>query len=544
MPSERRNILLVCPEFPQTYWGMTYSLRAVAKKMSMPPLGLLTIAALTPPGFCLRLADLNCRPLTEDDLHWADAVCLTAMLNQAKGLRGLARRARAAGKLVVFGGPYPTACPEECAPHCDVLVLNEGEVTWPRFLRDLEKGSVERTYTTDEKPDLAASPCPRFDLLDLSEYAMMAVQFSRGCPYRCEFCDVTALFGHAVRTKSPAQLLREIGTLFRCGYRGGIFVADDNFIGDKEQAGRLLEELSRWNESNGHPFYYITQASVNLSHDRGLLEQMVEAGFRGVFLGIETPSLEGLRETGKLQNARGSLLDSVRTIHRAGMVVHGGFIVGFDSDGEEIFDRQIDFIQNAAIPNAFVELLSAFPGTGLHARMEREGRLKQDVEDTLGDGTTNIRTLLPERRLLEGYRDVLATLYRPGAYFERALEQFSRLPRPPSLRAGLGNLRRMGPLALGLFRPLRKKAGLPRSRLPAQAKALTRFARGLPPAYRQHALRFLIAVIRRFPERLPGAILFLFTGAHFYRYTYEHVIPKIDSRIERLPPSGPRTGRG
>jgi radical SAM superfamily enzyme YgiQ (UPF0313 family) len=264
---------------------------------------------------------------------------------------------------------------------------------------------------------------------------------------------------------------------------------------------------------------------------------MVEAGFRGVFLGIETPSLEGLRETGKVQNTRGSLLDSVRTIQRAGMVVHGGFIVGFDSDGEDIFDRQIDFIRSAAIPNAFVELLSAFPGTGLYERMKREGRLKQDVEGTLGDGTTNIRTVLPERRLLEGYRDMLAALYRPEAYFERALEQFSRLPRPPSLQAGFRNLLLLGPLALGLFRPRRKRAGRPRSSLAGQVKALARFARGLPPAYSRQALRFLLAVTGRLPERLPGAILFLFTGAHFYRYTYEHMIPKIDARIQGLPPS-------
>ena len=419
MPSKHQNILLVCPEFPQTYWGMRYSLQAVSKKAVMPPLGLLTIAAMTPPAFNLRLVDVNCRPLTDRDLHWADVVCFTAMLNQAGILFAHARRARAAGKLVVFGGPYPTACLEACRPHCDALVLNEGEVTWPRFIQDLEKGCIEQVYAADRKPDLTESPCPRFDLVPMSEYAMMAVQFSRGCPFHCEFCDVTALFGRKVRTKAPSQLVGEIEAIFRSGYRGAIFVADDNFIADKEQAARLLEDLSQWNEKNGHPFYYVTQTSVRLSHDKDLLEQMVEADFKGVFLGIETPSIDSLRETRKLQNLGGSLLDSVRTIQGAGMVVHAGFILGFDSDGDDIFDRQMNFIRDAAIPNAFVELLSAGPGSDLYERMKREGRLKDRVDETLADGATNIETILPERTLLEGYRETLATLYSPEAYFER-----------------------------------------------------------------------------------------------------------------------------
>lgn len=534
MVPEHRNILLVCPEFPQTYWGMSYSLPAVFRRAFMPPLGLLTIAALTHPSFHLRLVDTNCRPLTDADLHWADVVCFTAMFNQAEGLFRHARRARNAGKLVVFGGPYPTACFEECMRHCDAVVRNEGEITWPQFIRDLERGCIRKEYATDQKPDLSASPCPRFGLLEMSDYAMMAVQFSRGCPFNCEFCDVTALFGRAVRTKSPSQILLELETLFRAGYRGAVFFADDNFIGDKRQAGRLLEVLRRWNEKKRHPFYYFTQASLDLSRERTLLEQMVEAHFKGVFLGIESPSMESLVEARKLQNTRGSLLESVKAIQHAGLVVHAGFIVGFDSDGEDIFGRQIDFIRKAAIPNAFLELLSAPPGTDLYERMKREGRLKEALDDNLADGTTNIRTMLPEKRLLEGYRDTMATLYEPREYFERALEQFLRLPRPRSYRARLKNLRFLGPSVLGLFRPSRERPKRPERSFAGQWKALTRFFLHMPPSYRHHALKFLIALVKARPERLPGAMFFVFMGAHFHAYTRDHVIPKINARIEDL----------
>ena len=530
-----KNILLVCPEFPPTYWGMRYSLEAASKKTVMPPLGLITIAAMGPSDLDFRLIDLNCRPLADEDLHWADVVCFTAMLNQAGSLLEVANRAREAGKPVVVGGPYATACVEACRPICDAIVMNEGEITWPRFLEDLESGHLQKVYATDQKADLAQSPCPRFDLLNFADYASISVQFSRGCPFNCEFCDVTALFGHEVRTKSPSQLIVEIDTIFRSGHRGAIFVADDNFIGGKRQARRLLEELRLWNESNRHPFYYITQASLNLAHDRAFLEQMVKADFKGVFLGIETPSIESLKEAKKLQNIGRSLLDSVKTIQNAGIVVHGGFIIGFDNDGQDIFDRQIEFIRQAAIPNAFIELLSAFPGTELYKRMKREGRLKEGNEENLADGSTNIKTVLSDRRLLEGYSRVMRTLYRPEAYFERSLRQFSRLPRPDSYKARLENLLYFGPYTADLLRPRRERRKRPRWSRFGQMRVLGRFFKNLPPLYRFHAFGFLMRILKKYPERLPGAILYVFTGAHFYRYTYDHVVPRIDGVLKGIP---------
>jgi radical SAM superfamily enzyme YgiQ (UPF0313 family) len=538
MSLRNKNILLVCPVFPPTYWGMRYTLETVFKKTAMPPLGLMTIAAMGPSDLNYRLIDLNCRPLADEDLHWADVVCFTAMLSQARSLVEVAGRAREAGKPVVAGGPYATACVEACRPICDAVVTNEGEITWPRFLEDLENGRLQEVYATDQKADLSRSPCPRFDLLNFADYASIGVQFSRGCPFHCEFCDVTALFGHEVRTKSPSQLIVEIDTIFRLGHRGAIFVADDNFIGDRGQAGRLLGELRSWNERNRHPFYYLTQASLNLAYDRAFLDQMVEADFKGVFLGIETPSIESLKETKKLQNIGRSLLDSVETIQKAGMVVHGGFIIGFDNDGEDIFDRQIEFIRQAAIPNAFIELLSAFPGTALYGRMKEEGRLKEWKEENLADGSTNIKTVLSERRLLEGYSRVLQTLYSPEAYFERTFRQFSRLPRPDSRKVRLENLLLLRPYTAGLFRPRGERRKRPRGSRFAPMRALGRFFKTLSPPYRAHALRFLIRILKKYPERLPGAILYVFTGAHFYRYTYDHLVPRIDGVLKGIPSDG------
>lgn len=304
MTAPRRHILLVYPQFPKTYWGMQYILPLVGKKAVMPPLGLITIAAMTPQTYEMRLIDLNCELLTEDDLEWAEVVCFSAMLPQKPSLFRTAQQCQAAGKLVVFGGPYPTSCPEECTPYCDVLVLNEGEITWQEFLKDLEQGTLRSRYTTTEKPDVAQTPVPTFSLLKIRDYVAVPVQFSRGCPFQCEFCDIIVMFGRRPRTKTSTQVLRELTAVYETGYRGMIFIVDDNFIGNKKEVKRLLAALIEWNTAHGAPFFFGTEASVNLADDEELLRLMAQANFIWVFLGIETPSVESLRKPTRCRTSK------------------------------------------------------------------------------------------------------------------------------------------------------------------------------------------------------------------------------------------------
>lgn len=533
--SNQKNILLVYPEFPnKTYWGMQYSLPFIGRKAFLPPLGLITIAAMSPPKHQFRLVDLNCRELSDDDLGWADMVCFSAMLPQQTPLFRAASRCKAAGKPVVFGGPFPTACPEVCRSHCDVLVLNEGELTWPAFLEDFEQGTWRDVYTHQKRPDLRETPIPRFDLLNMNDYGMIPVQFSRGCPFRCEFCDITVLFGRKQRTKTSSQFIAELQVLYDMGYRGGILVVDDNFIGNKRAVLNLLSDLQAWNETHRHPFLFFTQASLDLADDRILLKRMVDADFKGVFLGIESPSRESLKEAGKFQNIKDSLVDSVKTIQQAGLVVHGGFIIGFDHDGEDIFDRLIAFVTEAAIPNAFVELLFALPGTALHKRLEREGRLEPiDTENYL-ESRTNIVTILPRRKLLEGFRKVIETIYAPSEYFKRTLEHFSRLPPPDTRVARVRNLLRVGEKVIRIFSVNERQERASNLSLVGRLRTLRHFFRQLPWEFRKESLRFLWHFVRICPDRLPGALFFIIMGMHLYRYSFGDLIPDLDKGLEPI----------
>jgi radical SAM superfamily enzyme YgiQ (UPF0313 family) len=518
-----RRILLVYPEFEPTYWGMQHFLPMVGKKALMPPLGLITVAALTPPGYEFRLVDLNCRPLSDEDIAWADVVCFSAMLFQKRTLFKAARRCRDAGKLVVFGGPYPTACPEECTSHCDVLVLNEGENTWPAFISDLEQtGRCRSVYTSAEKPGLANVPVPRMDLLNTADYLMIPVQFSRGCPYLCEFCDIIVMFGRKPRTKSPGQMIAELEAVYATGHRGTVFIVDDNFIGNKRAVKNLLPRLSAWNRERGYPFVYGTEASIDLADDHELLRLMTDANFAWVFIGLESPEAESLKEARKTQNLRSPLLDSVKTIQSFGLTVHGGFIIGFDHDDETIFDRQIGFISETAIPFAMIGPLDALPGTPLHARMGREGRLlpsREGDEDRLIGGYryTNIKTVMPQKAFFEGYRTMLETLYSPRAYFSRVGEMLFRLPSRRSLRRA-------------------KKLRMSVSLLESLGHFL-RALRKLPWSYLQEALRLAWKTYRNRPDQLFRVLPYAMLGVHYYRYTFETIVPDLTRMIDKLPES-------
>jgi radical SAM superfamily enzyme YgiQ (UPF0313 family) len=425
------KVLLLYPEFPDTFWSFKHALKFVCRRAALPPLGLLTVAAMLPRDWELRLLDVNVRKLGDADLAWADAVLVSAMIAQRDSARALIARCRRAGKTIVAGGPLFTAEHREF-PEVDHFVLNEAEVTLEPFLRDFAAGRAQRVYESSEYPDLRRTPVPRWELADLGRYHSMSVQFSRGCPFDCDFCNVTAMFGHLPRTKSAEQIVAELDALYRLGWRGSVFFVDDNLIGHKRDLKeRLLPALTTWRKGKrGVPFY--TEASINLADDAALLAAMVEAGFGTVFIGIETPEDAGLAECNKRQNRRRDLVADVRTIQRAGMQVQGGFIVGFDSDTPGVFERQVDFIQKSGIITAMVGLLTALPQTRLHERMRREGRLLGESTGDNADGTTNFEPRMGMEALREGYQRLLRGIYAPGPYYRR-IRTFLRVYRAPKL---------------------------------------------------------------------------------------------------------------
>lgn len=412
------NALLIYPEWPDTYWSFRHALPFQGKRSAYPPLGLLTIAALLPATWAKRLVDTNVRKLTDSDLSWADVALISAMLVQKENLLAILARCRARGLRTVVGGPIASGLSElQC--HADHIVIGEAEELIAPLAEDLERGTAKAQYKATEMPRLERSPLPDLTLINPKHYSSMAIQYSRGCPFNCEFCDIIEIYGRRPRTKSVAQMISELEQLYDLKWRGSVFLVDDNFIGNKKNVKQLLPALAEWNDRHRRPFTFFTEASVNLADDAELLEMMRDAGFIRVFLGIETPVEASLRESHKLQNTGRSMLESVRRIQQRGMEVMAGFIVGFDSDPEDVFDRQIQFIEQSAIPIAMVGLLQALPGTQLYRRLRNEGRLLNDATGNNIDCNLSFIPTMSAQRLLDGYRSILKHIYDPDAYYKR-----------------------------------------------------------------------------------------------------------------------------
>ena len=493
--------LLVYPEHPPTYWGADHALEMSGVKAAHPPLGLLTVAAMFPASYELRVVDMNVSALHDADLEWADLVFTSTMITQHVSLRAVVERCNRAGVPVVAGGPHPTTFHEEIGG-VDHFVLDEVEETFAEFLRDLEGGTARRVYRETRKPDVTRTPVPRFDLIDIKNYAMMSVQFSRGCPFDCEFCDIIKLYGRVPRTKSREQVVEELESLYRLGWRGPVFLVDDNFIGNRRDALKLLPAIAGWQKARGYPFALSTEASANLALMDAMMDAMIDAGFDTVFVGIETPNPKALLKTKKRQNTKRTqenyLYHAVRKIQRHGMQVQGGFILGLDSDDEGVFDAQIEFIQETGIPVAPIYLLTALKGTDMYERMKTEDRL---LEAPLGTDAMplNFRTELEYGTLIDGYKRVIATLYDPTLenYFSRCLTLFRHLKPVRHLR----KRKSRAEIDVAFMRVRRR---LSARQLPAYSK-------------------FIAKVSKDHPDMLPDAIYLAAMGYHFEIITRQQI---------------------
>ncbi len=500
-----------------TYWGFQESMKILGKAASQPPLGLITLAAHLPARWQVRLVDLNIQALSDEDLEWADAVLCGGMFIQAPSMHQVVARARSRGRLMVVGGPAPTTAPE-LFEEADVVFRGEVEgredALVAAMAEHLRRPSVEQhvVQAPETYPEASTMAIPRFDLLRIDRYSSMSIQTSRGCPFQCEFCDIIQIFGRRPRVKSSEQVLAELEALYTLGYRGSVFVVDDNFIGNKRAVRELLPRLALWQRERGRPFELTTEASVNLADDDDLIDALVDAGFVAVFLGLETPSVDALREANKAQNLKLDLVTAVERVTRRGIEVLGGFIVGFDHDGPDIFEAQRRFIETSPIPLAMVGVLNALPGTPLWKRMEREGRLR---DAWTGDqfGRPNLVPAMGDEHLLRGYAELMASVYSPEAYFQRCLTYMDLVP---SDRAVFGRGDR-GVLAV----------------------ARIVFALGVLSRYRAYFWRLLSKAMFKGGAAVKRAVTHALLGEHLIHYTDKHVLPRIRQAMAaaRQPPT-------
>ena len=415
------NILLVYPTYPDTFWSFKHALKFVSKKAMNPPLGLITVASLLPGEWQKKLIDINVNKLKTKHILWADYVFISAMSAQLKSANEIIKRCKQLKRKIVAGGPLFTEDPENF-PNVDHLVLNEAELTLPLLVNDLKNGSARKLYQSSEFPEITESPLPDYSLLNTSKYATLSIQYTRGCPFDCEFCDITALFGHKVRTKSTNQILSELENLYNIGFRGNVFFVDDNFIGNKKILKTdLLPSMINWMRTKNNPFIFITEASINLADDDELMELMTQAGFSNVFVGIETPEEASLAECNKIQNRNRDLIQSVNKIQAAGIEVTAGFIVGFDNDSPSVFQKQIDFIQQSGIITAMVGLLNAPKKTRLYRRLKNEGRIISEWSGSNTDYTFNFIPKMNKKELINGYQKIISGIYSCKPFYNRVL---------------------------------------------------------------------------------------------------------------------------
>ncbi|MFA6455768.1 MAG: B12-binding domain-containing radical SAM protein, partial [Bacteroidota bacterium] len=415
------NILLVYPEYPTSFWSFKHALQFVSKQASFPPLGLLTVASLLPKDWNKKLVDLNTRQLTDEEIRWADYVFLSAMSIQSASAHAVIDRCKTLNAVIVAGGPLFTSSYEQYE-HVDHLVLNEAEITLPLFLHDLAAGTPQHLYRTEEWADITTTPLPLWELVEQKYYSSMNIQYSRGCPYDCDFCDITVLYGRRPRTKTKKQVIAELDAIYQAGWRGPLFFVDDNFIGNKSKLKKeILPAIAEWMEQHVNPFYLNTEASLNLADDDELLQLMATVGFESVFIGIETPNEQSLLECNKSQNKNKDMIASVMKIQKAGIEVQGGFIVGFDSDHSMIFDEMITFIQQSGIVTAMVGLLNAPKGTRLHKKLLGEGRMLSSFTGSNTDFSINFVPVMEVETLMNGYKQIVKTIYSHKEFYERVM---------------------------------------------------------------------------------------------------------------------------
>jgi radical SAM superfamily enzyme YgiQ (UPF0313 family) len=483
------NVLLISPRTPMTFWSLKHAVRFVSKRAAFPPLGLLTVAAMLPRSWNLRLVDMDVTRLRDTDIQWADYVMVGAMIVHKQSVQEeIIPRCKQLGRAIIGGGPlFTTGYEDYAAVHA---VCGESEEIIEDVIRDMESGDIKAKYESRHGfPDVTKTPVPRWDLINPRHYATMSIQFSRGCPFDCEFCDIIIMNGRKPRTKTPEQMIAEIDALDVAGWSGTIFFVDDNFIGNKKLVKQFLRALVEWRERRKPQVDFITEASVNLADDQELLDLMVAAGFRRVFIGIETPVPESLREAQKYQNTHGDLVEKIKTVQRSGMEVMGGFIVGFDNDPQEIFDLQYNFIQNTGIAAAMVGLLTALPKTQLYHRLLGEGRLDTISTGNNTEAVLNFIPKLDREFLINGYKRLMWTLYEPRTYYRRVLTFLAEYrPRGPKLRLTFTDLR-------------------------AFARSL--WMMGVRHRGRRAFWKYLATVLVRHPRKLPPAIALAIHGFHY-----------------------------